>query len=109
MIYSNNTNYIIDKLFDNINRKIADFIRGFCSKNVYFLYGRRITNRLLLHYLLLLYHNIFLLSSILYDFFGIISNFILRFQSSLHRRSASHIHCAIASRCLVVSRLRRLA
>ena len=56
------------------------FYRRFCSKNVYFLHGRRTINRLLLHYLLLLYHNIFLLSSILYDFFGIISNFFLRFQ-----------------------------
>ena len=56
------------------------FYRRFCSKNVYFLHGRLIVRRPLLHYLLLLYHNIFLLSSILYDFFGIISNFFLRFQ-----------------------------
>lgn len=42
-----------------------------------FSYGWRTINRPLLHYLLLLYHNIFLLSTILYDFFGIISNFLL--------------------------------
>ena len=37
MIYSNNT--IIDKLFDNINRKIADFIGDFAQKTCIFCMG----------------------------------------------------------------------
>ena len=37
MIYSNNT--IIDKLFDNINRKIADFIGDFARKTCIFCMG----------------------------------------------------------------------
>ena len=54
--------------------KIVDKIWNFTLQET-ITRGRRTINRPPLHYLLLLYHNIFLLLSILYDFFGIIFNF----------------------------------
>ena len=73
-----------------------------------FSYGRRTINRPLLHYLLLLYHNIFLLSSILYDFFGIIFIF---FSASIARSTDVPLRVSTAPSlraALWFSRLRRL-
>ena len=90
--------------------KIADKIWNFTLQET-ITRGRRTINRPLLHYLLLLYHNIFLLSSILYDFFGIIFDFFFLFSASIARSTDVPLRVSTAPSlraALWFSRLRRL-
>ena len=87
--------------------KIVDKIWNFTLQET-ITRRRRTINRPLLHYLLLLYHNIFLLSSILYDFFGIIFIF---FSASIARSTDVPLRVSTAPSlraALWFSRLRRL-